>query len=208
MVHRRLIDGEPEVFGNQGALWGNAMTWWDHSTGSVWSQPKGEAIMGPRTGEVLELLPSTLTTWRAWRTSHPDTQALAVHGWETGFELEDMAIVVELGSEAVAYPIPDARTQVVIDDVVGGVPVSVVVDPHDGERWAVFSRTIDDGVVVDLQVIGDAVVDVATGGAIDPFTGVGRGALAGTQLDRVSAFTVFPLDFATFFPDGHIWDGS
>ena len=208
MVHRRVIDGESQVFGNQGALWGNAMTWWDHSTGSVWSQPKGEAIMGPRTGEVLELLPSTLTTWQAWRTSHPDTLALDVHGWETGFDLDDMAIVVELGREAVAYPIADVRTRSVVDDVVDGVPVAVVVDPRDDDRWAVFSRTIDAGVVVDLAVVDGAMVDVATGATIDAFTGVGQGALAGTQLDRLSAFTVFPRDFATFFPEGTIWEGS
>ena len=43
MVHRRDLNGEVLVFGNQGALWGNAMTWWDHETGTVWSQPLGEA---------------------------------------------------------------------------------------------------------------------------------------------------------------------
>jgi hypothetical protein len=34
MVHRRIVDGEEVVFGNQGALYMNAMTWWDHTTGS------------------------------------------------------------------------------------------------------------------------------------------------------------------------------
>ena len=67
MVHRREVDGEPIVLGNHGALFGNAMTWYDHETGSVWSQPTGEAILGPLTGTKLELLPSTLTTWGDWR---------------------------------------------------------------------------------------------------------------------------------------------
>lgn len=48
MVHRRELDGAEIVFGNQGALYKDAMTWWDHDTGSVWSQPTGEAILGPR----------------------------------------------------------------------------------------------------------------------------------------------------------------
>lgn len=64
-VHRRELDGEPVLFGNQGALWSNAMTWWDHQTGSIWSQPLGEAIAGPYKGRRLDLLPSTLTTWSA-----------------------------------------------------------------------------------------------------------------------------------------------
>ena len=208
MVHRRAIDGEPEVFGNQGALWGNAMTWWDHSTGSVWSQPKGEAIMGPRRGELLELLPSTLTTWRAWRTAHPETRALDVHAWETGFDLEDMAIVLEIGEEAVGYRIPDVRRRSVVNDVVAGLPVAVVIDPADPDRWAVFSRTLDAGEVVTLGVVDGRVVDVGTGAAVDPSSGVGSDALAGTQLDRLSAFTIFPRDFGTFFPGGVFWEPS
>jgi hypothetical protein len=63
MVHRRDIDGRGVVFGNQGDLYMNAMTWWDHDTSSVWSQPTGEAILGPLKGERLELVPSTLTEW-------------------------------------------------------------------------------------------------------------------------------------------------
>lgn len=50
MVHRRSINDQVIVFGNQGALWGNAMTMFDHETGSVWSQPLGEAILGPARG--------------------------------------------------------------------------------------------------------------------------------------------------------------
>ena len=76
MVHRRSIDGEEVVFGVQGALLGNAMTFWDHDTGSVWSQPSGEAVAGPRLGQRLETLPISYTTWDAWRDLHPGTLAL------------------------------------------------------------------------------------------------------------------------------------
>ena len=47
MVHVRTVNGTAEIFGNQGALFMNAMTWWDHTTGSVWSQVWGRAIEGP-----------------------------------------------------------------------------------------------------------------------------------------------------------------
>ena len=86
MVHRRELDGAAVVLGNQGHLFGNAMTWWDHETGSIWSQPRGEAILGPLTGARLELWPSTLTTWDAWRTAYPETRALDVPGWATGLQ--------------------------------------------------------------------------------------------------------------------------
>jgi hypothetical protein len=205
MVHRREIDGTTLVFGNQGALWGNAMTWWDHDTGSVWSQPIGEAILGPRKGEQLDLMPSTLTTWQAWRTAHPETLALDVPGWATGFHLEDMAVVVDLGTEAGAYWIPALREVGVVNDVIAGVEMAVVIDPADPARWVVFSRRLD-SEIVELEVNSDGLVDTITGTVFDPFLGVGRsGPLADQTLDRLPGFTSFPSDYVTFFPDGKRW---
>lgn len=209
MVHRREVAGTEIVLGNQGDLYGRAMTWWDHDTGSVWSQPLGEAILGPRRGARLEGLPSTLTTWEAWRTAHPDTQALDVPGWPTGFHLEDMAIVVDLGTDAAAYRIPALRRVGVVNDVVAGLEIAVVVDPGDQGRWAVFSRRLDDRVA-ELAVSDGGLVDISTGTLFDPFLGLGRdGPLADQSLDKLAAFTAFPEDYRTFFPTGRIWpDGD
>jgi len=205
MVHRRELDGKSLVFGNQGALWGNAMTWWDHDTGSIWSQPLGEAILGPRKGARLELLSSTLTTWEAWQASHPDSLALDVHGWSTGFDLDQMAVVVDFGSESAAYDIPALREVGVVNDAVAGVDIAVVIDPGEEQRWAVFSRRLDGGVV-DLELTDQGLVDQASGTVFDPFLGIGRsGPLADQSLDKLPAFTSFPSDYETFFPEGRIW---
>lgn len=48
----------------------------DTATGSFWSQLLAQAICGPRTGEALTLIPSTVTTWASWRDRHPDTTVL------------------------------------------------------------------------------------------------------------------------------------
>lgn len=207
MVHRRSVDGVPILLGNQGALWGNAMTWWDHETGSVWSQPVGEAIVGPLKGAKLELLPSTLTTWDAWRTVHPDTLALDVHAWPTGFHLEDMMVVVDLGVETVAYSLPALREVGVVNDVVAGIEIAVVVDPADGDRWAVFSRRLDDSTAI-FNMTDTELVDSISGSTFDPFLGVGRsGSLSDQNLDRLPVFTSFPEDVGTFFPDARVWQG-
>jgi len=208
MVHRREVAGEEIVLGNQGALWGNAMTWWDHDTGSIWSQPLGEAILGPRKGVRLELLPSTLTTWEAWKEAHPETVALDVHAWATGgFHLEDMAIVVDLGTESAAYLIPPLRAVGVVNDVVAGIEIAVVIDPVDPQRWAVFSRRLDDAIV-SLAMTEGELVDTITGTLFDPFLGLGRsGSLADQDLNRLPGFTAFPSDFDTFFPEGAMWQG-
>ena len=93
MVHRRQLGDDTLVFGVHGALWGNAMTWWDHDTGSVWSQPLGEAIAGPRKGETVELLASSFTTWSAWSSDNPDTLALDAPGGNSGFDLGELHIL-------------------------------------------------------------------------------------------------------------------
>ncbi len=208
MVHRRDLNGETLVFGNHGALWGNAMTWWDHGTGSVWSQPLGEAILGPRKGDRLELFHSSMTTWSAWREAHPETLALDAPGGFDRLSLRDLAIVVDLGSETTAYPVPVLEREGVANDTVAGVQIAVVLDPADPSRWAVFSRDVD-GTVVELVYRDGALVDPGSGTEFDPVRGIGTGgALDGQILGHLPAFTSYPNDVPTFWPDARFWTGA
>ena len=208
MVHRRELDGKELIFGNQGALWGNAMTWWDHDTGSVWSQPLGEAILGPRKGATLELLPSALTTWGAWRETHPESLALNEPGGSAGVDLGETSIVVELGDDVAAYPIDDLREQGPANDIVGGADIVVVIDPTDENRWAVFSRRLDDESVL-LEVRDGLLVDVDTGTVWDPVRGIGLdGPLKGEILDLLPGIPAFDKDVPTFWPDVRFWPPS
>lgn len=205
MVHRREIDGQEIVFGNQGDLLGNAMTWWDHDTGSIWSQPLGEAIAGPRKGQTIELLPSTLTQWSSWRELHPDTLGLDAENGRSGFDLERMAIVVEFGPEAVAYPVVELREAGAVNDVINGVPVVITVDPGDEQRWAVFSRRLDNDVL-ELEVADGSLIDTETSTVWDSVRGRAiEGPLLGEIMDPLPAITAFPEDFSTFWPQGRIW---
>lgn len=205
MVHRRELEGQELVLGNQGALWGNAMTWWDHDTGSVWSQPLGEAILGPRKGDRLDLMSSTLTPWSSWQAAHPETVALDAPGGHSGFNLRAMVVVVDFGEEVAAYPISDLREVGVANDVVAGVEVAVVIDPDDEQRWAVMARRIDDRVLT-LAIEDGRLVDRETGTVWDPNRSIGvEGPLAGEALGLLPGFTAFPSDFATFWPEGRVW---
>ncbi|RDZ48426.1 hypothetical protein C5B86_05115 [Haloferax sp. Atlit-19N] len=46
---------------------------YDEANGSYWSQLLAKAICGPRAGERLAFLPSSVTTWAEWRAAHPDS---------------------------------------------------------------------------------------------------------------------------------------
>jgi len=205
MVHRRQIEDETLIFGVHGALLGNAMTWWDHSTGSIWSQPLGQAVVGPRKGQQIELVSSQFTTWEAWRTAHPNTLALDVPAGPSAFDLAEFLIVVDFDEEARGYAVPDLRQVGVVNDTVAGVDIAVVSDPADPQRWAVFSRQLDSGLV-ELEVAGEVLRDITTGTTFNPVSGIAiEGPLTGQLLPKLPGFTSFPGDFDTFWPDSEIW---
>lgn len=205
MVHDRELNGDVSVFGNQGDLYGNAMTWWDHATGSVWSQPTGEALLGPLAGERLELLPSTLTEWGAWRDTHPDTLALNERAGPAGVSLDEVVVVVAHGGDDVGFGLADVDAAGgLVNDRVGGLPVAVVTGLDGVRPWHVFSRQIGDEKLT-LALEGGRLVDETTGTAWNAATGQGiEGPLADEALEALPANTVFPDDFATFHPDGEI----
>lgn len=71
VVARRTVGERTATFGVSGLLWRQNLVLYDRRTESLWSQLLATAIRGPKTGDELELLPSTVTTWGAWRESHP-----------------------------------------------------------------------------------------------------------------------------------------
>ncbi len=208
MVHRRELDGEELVFGNQGHLYGNAMTWWDHETGSVWSQPTGEALLGPLKGARLDLLSSNLTTWDAWRTEYPNTAALDAPGGITVFNLSQTVVVVDFGSDVMTFRFIDLWDHGPANEVVAGVFVAVVTDPADRDRWAVFHRQVGDQVLT-LMVEDGNLVDAETGTTWDPVRGLALdGPLEGEALGLLAGFTSFPADVETFWSDARAWNPS
>lgn len=76
IVWSREIRGRTFELYNTGAIWQNDLVMYDTETESWWTQVGGEAIDGPLHGWTLDLLPSTITTWEAWRQAHPETEVL------------------------------------------------------------------------------------------------------------------------------------
>ena len=76
VVVERFVDGESTNFGVSGRLWRDDLVMYDARTESYWSQILATAIRGPRTGDRLDVFPSTLSSWGEWRRSHPETEVL------------------------------------------------------------------------------------------------------------------------------------
>ena len=95
-----------------------------------------------------------------------------------------------------------------MNDSVSGIPVAVVVEPGEGESWTVFSRTLDDGAVVELEFSESGfLIDTVTGSTFHVSRGTGiSGPLADQTLDQLPGFTSFAKDYFTFYPDGRLWN--
>jgi hypothetical protein len=64
------------TFGIEGVLWRDNRVMYDRQTGFLWSQGKGEPIRGDLHGTKLQLIGSSMVTWKEWRSLHPDTLVL------------------------------------------------------------------------------------------------------------------------------------
>ncbi|MCZ6679600.1 MAG: DUF3179 domain-containing protein [Candidatus Poribacteria bacterium] len=150
-----VVDGEVVEFGVSGMLYNSDLLMYDRGTDtpSLWAQALGEAVVGPRTGTQLDLLPITQALWGEWRAAHPDTTVLST---ATGFDrnysrniiypdgfivgqlsvdidprLPNTAKVlgVRLDDAKKAYVIEDLREKQVLNDTVAGVPIVLIASP-------------------------------------------------------------------------------
>jgi hypothetical protein len=159
-----LHEGRRLDFGVSGLLYNSDVLLYDRQTESLWSQIKKQAVTGPMKGQRLRALPTTHTTWRAWRASHPDTLVLSTdtgharnysrdpygdYAAERGlyfpvsarsnrYHPKEWVLGLELNGEAKAYPFSElsssARTD--IQDRVGGRKVEIRFDPANRSATA------------------------------------------------------------------------
>ena len=197
------------TFGNQGGLFMNAMTWWDHETRSIWSQPWGRALKGDLKGTELIALPAEVTTWGAFRADHPDALVLtATDGLGRGYDDEaptdDFVIGVAIEGNALAVRYADAAKAGLINESVGGEPIVVFVDP-DTRTVRVFSRRIDSDVLGFAIDENGSVTDAAGSGEWDLAIGVAvQGRNEGARLKPVPHVTAFDWAWQDFWPDSRL----
>jgi hypothetical protein len=184
----------------------NAMTWWDHETDSIWSQPVGQAFRGPLTGTKLELLPFQLTTWSNWVGKFPETLVMTNdvgrlgntrQGFQPGF-----VIALVLDDQSKAYYYEDVEAVGVINDSLGETPTLVWAKNNDINA---FTRRLGDQTLT-FVVEGDSILDQETGSTWDLSRGLAiEGPLAGEGLQPVPSLSSFDWAFRDFYPEGEIY---
>ena len=74
------VAGVQHELGTSGFLYRSNKLMYDHATKSLWSTLTGSPVVGPLVGKGIELksLYVVTTTWKEWRTRHPNTQVLSL----------------------------------------------------------------------------------------------------------------------------------
>lgn len=72
--------GTQYVLGTSGFLYRSNKLMYDQATQSLWSTSKGTPVLGPLVDKGIELEHESVvtTTWKEWRTRHPDTTVLSL----------------------------------------------------------------------------------------------------------------------------------
>jgi hypothetical protein len=204
----------------------------DEQTGSWWQQVSGEAIHGPLKGRRLTGVVHDEVSFGIWKDEHPGGRVLRTEAgreddyasadWErrmrkvrtvTPVSKDDllrprtMIVGVTLNGRAKAYPFPLLREQSPVLDVVGGVPIVLVVG-DDQKSIRVFERTID-GRKLELLARPDTtplrLVDAETGGEWDFSGRAVSGPLAGRVLSKVKALKEYWFDWKIYQPDTAVY---
>ena len=84
IVFDRRIDGDTLRMGVSGLLRNSDLIMWDDRTQSWWQQFTGEGIVGTYTGRLLDIVPSQVVGYGAFKEQYPDGEVLSTHGQTYG----------------------------------------------------------------------------------------------------------------------------
>lgn len=72
-----IVFDTPETFGVSGKLYESNLLMYDKTTESLWSQIKGEAVVGERTGAKLAIYPSQIISFKDIKERYKDAEVLS-----------------------------------------------------------------------------------------------------------------------------------
>ncbi len=179
--------GDSTTFGVSGLLYQSNLLMYDRATDSLWSQLRGDAVAGSRTGERLRVVPAALTTWGDWHARHPDTQVLSER---TGHarEYDRTPYPGYDGTSILMFPIQhrDPRFE----------PKQRVIGVRAGGRTKAYALSdLQDAELPLLDTVGDVAI------RIDET----RGRIGVRSNGSATGLAAYWFAWAAFHPDTELW---
>ncbi len=212
-MYDRRLDGKTLRFGHAGILMDDSFVMYDHGTDSLWVHVTGTAVQGPLKGKKLKFIPSTVTTWEAWKQRFPQTKVLPGvprHGSALGTydgmrKTRGLGLAVLVRFKAKLYPLDVLARHPVINDHVQGTPVLVVYSAKSrtATAWSrrVGSRLLTFTLAKTRDRFGNRLVrDRETGSTWSWLNGEAvSGPLRGTLLPQLTYNPILNDRFKVFY---------
>ena len=216
----------------------------DDETGTWWQQVTGKAIHGPLQGRQLKAVFHDELSFAIWKRERPNgrvlrpDEKLAALGnryeaadWEQrvgrmrvveGTDVDkrlaprELVVGVTVDGKSVAYPLAALQKQSPIIDVVGSVPIVIVLGDDnrsvraferivDGQRLELFRKTPTGGALSNHAGALE-LVDAETGSTWNFEGKAVAGPLAGKQLKKVFVLEDYWFDWRLYHPDTSIYE--
>lgn len=188
VVYDPVVSGQQLTFGVTGKLYNSTVVLYDRQTQSLWSQVTRQAIAGPSTGTKLEMIPSLTTTWRHWKTLHPETRVLSSN---TGFrrDYDQNPYAAYNASNDLMFPVPkNVKSKLRNKERVIGLEMNGVSKAY------AFSRLKKKATLIEDEVGGEKIHI-----HFDPKTETAS--ITDSQGNLLPAFTIFWFAWQAFHPD-------
>lgn len=206
----------------------------DDETGTWWQQVSGKAIQGPLKGKQLKGVFHDEISFSIWKREQPQGRVLkpderilasnqyAKSDWEKsvgamrvveGADIDQrlaprtLVIGVSVGGKSVAYPLTALQKQSPIIDMVGSVPIVIVLG-DDKRSVRAFERTVDGRRLEFFQKTENNVlqlIDAETGSTWNFEGKATSGPLSGRQLKKVFVLEDYWFDWRIYHPDTTIY---
>ena len=183
------------------------MTWYDHETESIWSQPWGRALQGELKGTQLQIMPFSLVPWSTWLEEHIDSVVLLPdERYGQQFTSDDFVVGVAIGAIARAYPYRSIAEALVINDTLGEIPLVIYTNPET-RNIRIFVRQLSDGTVLEFGGSPEELVDTLTNSTWDTEVGLAiDGDLKGEALREIPYISSFDWAWLDFYPHSDFYD--
>lgn len=179
IVFDRRVDDAVLRLGVSGFLRKSDLIMWDDATQSLWQQLTGEGIIGAHTGRLLDIVPSQLVGYAAFKERYPQGEVLSRDGRHYGNnpytdydsnaqpflffgELDarlhptERVLGATIDDISIAYPFGELAEAAVINDSVAATPVVAIWQP--GAYSALDASQIDASRDVGMAALFDRVV--------------------------------------------------
>lgn len=120
ILYKTLHRGKQYQLGTSGFLYRSNKMMYDKETQSLWSTSLGKPILGPLVNKNIELdyLSVVTTTWKEWKTKHPDTKVLSLKtGHRRNYD-EGIAYKKYFSTDKLMFTVPEVDNRILNKDEV------------------------------------------------------------------------------------------